>query len=161
MILPPKIIHPTAQGCADLYKNHGLLDFRPLSKFQPFSLGALAITPLPLIHSKPTFGYCIDYNNGRRLAYLTDTVGLPPKTEAFLRTLPVNLLVLDCAHPPRTSPPRNHNDFNLAIAIVERCQPRQAVLTHIGHELDAWLLDQKGTLPASVKIGRDGLSLAL
>lgn len=147
-------------GCADLYKNHGLLDFRPLPKFQPVPLGALTVTPLPLIHSKPTFGYCIEFD-GLRLAYLTDTAGLPPKTEDFLRDGPVDLLVLDCTHPPQAVAPRNHNDLNLVFAIVERCKPRQAVLTHIGHELDAWLLDHDGALPAFVKIGRDGLLLPL
>lgn len=156
----PVYCPPDTQGCADLYKNHGLFDFRPLSKFQSLPLGAPTVTPLPLVHSKPTFGYCIDYD-GLRLAYLADTVNLPPKTEGFLRDTPVDLLVLDCTHPPQHSPPRNHNDLDLALAITTRINPHHTVLTHVGHELDAWLLDHPNALPFCVKVGRDGLSLAL
>jgi phosphoribosyl 1,2-cyclic phosphate phosphodiesterase len=87
---------PDSDGCADLYKNHGLLDFRRLSKFDPVTIGDLKLTPLPMIHSKPTFGYAIEDALGSRFAYLTDTVGLPPRTEEFLVAWKPDELVLLC-----------------------------------------------------------------
>ena len=70
------------EGLADLYKHPGILDFsQPFGAFERRQWGALAATALPLVHSKPTFGYLLEGASEegtiRRLAYLTDTVGLP------------------------------------------------------------------------------------
>ena len=60
----PVFAPPDAEGCADLYKHPGMLKFRRLEKFTPLQIGALHVTPLPLIHSKPTFGYAIEDRQG-------------------------------------------------------------------------------------------------
>jgi phosphoribosyl 1,2-cyclic phosphate phosphodiesterase len=59
--------------------------------------------------------------------------------------------------PPQPQAPRNHNDLTLALDSIARLQPRQAVLTHIGHTLDAWLMEQPRSLPGNVVVGRDGV----
>src|SRR5690554_6440846 len=84
-----------AQGCADLYRNPGILDFRAgLKPFRPLHLDGMTVTPVPLVHSKPTLGYCLD-DGGSKLAYLTDTLGLPQETERFLRDWEPDVVVLD------------------------------------------------------------------
>ncbi|MBD1551335.1 phosphonate metabolism protein PhnP [Pseudomonas typographi] len=148
-----------AEGLADLYKHPGILDFsQPFAPFETRALGALSVTALPLLHSKPTLGYLLE-GGGRRAAYLTDTVGLPTDTAVYLQRQPLVLLILDCSMPPQAQPPRNHNDLNLALQIVEALSPRQAVLTHVGHTLDAWLMQEPRPLPDRVIIARDGLVL--
>lgn len=147
------------EGLADLYKHPGILDFsRPFSAFEQRDLGAVRVTALPLVHSKPTLGYLIE-GEGRLIAYLTDTVGLPDDTLALLLERPLDVLVLDCSMPPQQQVPRNHNDLTLALDSIARLNPRQAVLTHIGHTLDAWLMEQPRSLPGNVLIGRDGMKL--
>ncbi|MBA4500827.1 phosphonate metabolism protein PhnP [Marinobacterium marinum] len=144
-------------GCADLLKHPGILDFRPpLTAFVPFQLDELKITPLPLQHSKPTFGYLFEHD-GQHLAYLTDTVGLPEKTECFLQNFDNLEVVIDCSQPPRPEPPRNHNDLNLVIEIHTRLHSRRTWLTHIGHEMDAWLIDNG--LPTGLYVAQDGQTL--
>lgn len=146
-------------GCADLLKHPGILDFRaPLVPFVALIMGDVQITPLPLRHSKPTFGYLFE-RNGRRLAYLTDTVGLPPETEAFLKQYEDLEVVIDCSQPPCAEPPRNHNDLSLVLGIHQRLQPRRTWLTHLGHEMDVWL--QQHSLPDAVCVARDNLELML
>lgn len=147
---------PDSEGCADLYKNHGLLEFRRLSKFSPVKIGDLVLTPLPLIHSKVTFGYAIEDTAGQRFAYLTDTVGLPPQTELFLKEWQPESVALDCTLPPSGNSPRNHNDLTRALNIAGTLVPAKIWLTHISHELDAWLLKSQLDLPSSVAIARDG-----
>ena len=145
-----------AEGCADLHKHPGLLDFSfTLQPFQQLALGGIRITALPLNHSKPTLGYFFEHE-GQRIAYLTDTAGLPPDTETFLKTHCPDLMVLDCSHPPRDTPPRNHNDIHLAIVLHHRIKPVETWLTHIGHDLDAWLMSNPEALPARMKAARDG-----
>ncbi len=152
----PVYAPPDSEGCADLYKNHGMLDFRRLAKFRPFAVGDLSLTPLPLIHSKVTFGYAIADAKDRRFAYLTDTVGLPPRTESFLANWRPDAIALDCSHPPQAEPPRNHNDLTRALATAKAIGHANTWLTHASHHLDAWLQDKSDALPAGVHLARDG-----
>lgn len=144
------------EGCADLLKNPGLLDFRSVNKFESFSIGDINITPVPLIHSKVTLGYCLQHGESR-IAYLTDTAGLPPNTVTFLRKWQPTELIVDCSYPPRAQAPKNHNDITLALETIATVLPQRAWLTHIGHELDAWLNCNAGLLPLNVKFAHDGM----
>lgn len=130
---------PDSEGCADLYKHPGVLEFHLLKKFEPLSIGALTLTPVPLIHSKVTFGYAIESTAGARFAYLTDTLDLPPRTETFLTDWHPHGLAIDCSFPPQDQP-RGHNDWTTAESIIDKVKPQQSWLTHISHTLDAWLL---------------------
>ena len=142
-------------GCDDLYKHPGILQFQPpLAPFVPTDIGPFTVTPLPLNHSKPTLGYGIEYR-GIRLAYLTDTVGLPDPTTAWLQQSPLALMVLDCSVPPKPNPPRNHNDLNLALALAEQIRPEKTLLTHLGHQLDDYLMSAP-ELPDGVEVAFDG-----
>ena len=60
---------------------------------------------------------------------------------------------------PQPVAPRNHNDLTRALEVVARLQPTQAVLTHIGHAFDAWLLEHPDALPPGVQLASDGLVL--
>jgi phosphoribosyl 1,2-cyclic phosphate phosphodiesterase len=152
------------EGLADLYKHPGILDFsQTFTAFERRRLGELSVTALPLTHSKPTFGYLFEGQGldgqGRRIAYLTDTVGVPEASCAELQRARLDLLVLDCSTAPQALAPRNHNDLTRALEVIERLQPTQAVLTHIGHSFDAWLLDHPDALPPGVMLASDGLVL--
>ncbi|PBQ17558.1 phosphonate metabolism protein PhnP [Pseudomonas congelans] len=147
------------EGLADLYKHPGILDFsQPFAAFERRALGALQVTALPLAHSKPTFGYLLE-GDGQRFAYLTDTVGLPDDTREYLQRAPLDLLVLDCSMPPQPQPPRNHNDLTLALETIDWLRPGRAVLTHVGHTLDEWLMGRAGQLPDQVFVAQDGMTL--
>lgn len=147
-------------GCADLYRNPGLLQFSAVTAFTAFTIGELTITPLPLIHSRPTLGYAIEGPRGERFAYLTDTIGLPPATTAFLERWPSFSMALDCSFPPRPQP-ANHNDWDLALGCITEVKAQQAWLTHIGHQLDSWLLADQPFLPAHIKVAHDNLTVEL
>ncbi len=145
------------EGLSDLYKHPGILDFsQPFAAFETRWFGKLQVTALPLLHSRLTLGYLLE-GGGRRVAYLTDTVGLPDETTAYLQKQSLDLLILDCSMPPQPQAPRNHNDLNLALQIIAQLQPAQAVLTHVGHTLDAWLIAHVGELPENVSVARDGV----
>lgn len=152
----PVLGPPDPDGLADLYKWPGILDFsRVLHAFETVALGPLRITPVPLAHSKLTYGYVLSCGR-RRVAYLTDTVGLPDDTASHLRHERPDLLILDCSFPPSPQTPRNHNDLTRALRIAESLAVEQTVLTHAGHRLDAWLMEHPDALPAGVRMGHDG-----
>ncbi|HGE8320575.1 phosphonate metabolism protein PhnP [Serratia marcescens] len=150
---------PDEQGCDDLFKHPGILAFQPpLAPFATVELGGMRITPLPLQHSKLTHGYLIQ-TAGAALAYLTDTVGLPPATADYLQNVALDLLVLDCSLPPQPQAPRNHNDLTRAQETQRLLQPKRTLLTHISHHFDLWLLDNE--LPAGLELAFDHLSVSL
>lgn len=148
-------------GCGDLFKHPGIFDFSTKARpFQPLRLGPLFITPLPLVHSKPTLGYLFE-RNGKRLAYLTDTVGIQCDALDYLRASGVDLLVLDCTSPPGECEPDNHNDIPMALEIHQATGAARTLLTHISHDLDVWLDSHTCELPAGVTAARDGMVVSL
>ena len=115
----------------------------------------MKVTPLPLIHSKVTFGYLFEFDN-QRIAYLTDTKGLPPKTTLFLKDKILDLLVIDTSHAPNVDD-SNHNNLEDSLEIHKQLKPLRTVLTHISHDFDIWLNENKTNLPADVLVANDGL----
>lgn len=157
----PVLCPPDPDGCADLYKNSGILDFCQLEPFKPFEVGDLTLTPLPLNHSKVTHGYAIETSTGQRFAYLTDTVGLPEATTRFLQSWGAFSMALDCSHRPQARPPANHNDFNLALEIINQVSPSQAWFTHLSHEVDCWRLEEGFRLPDNLAWASDDLIIKI
>ncbi|RFA30373.1 phosphonate metabolism protein PhnP [Alkalilimnicola ehrlichii] len=159
---PIPVISPNdAKGADDLYKHPGIFDFTHRAQaFVPLQIGGFSITPIKLYHSRPALGYYLRYGE-RSIAYLTDTVGLPEVSCEFLAAQEIDLLVIDASEPPRQTPPRNHNDLDLALAIHTLIRPHQTLLTHIGHELDNYLQEHPHALPADVRPAYDGLTIEL
>ncbi|HJH24405.1 MAG TPA: phosphonate metabolism protein PhnP [Paenalcaligenes hominis] len=146
-------------GFADLYKHPGILDFsQPWRPFESRRIAHVTVTAVPLQHSRPCMGYVFESAKGR-VAYLTDTVGLAPETQAWLAQRPLRYCIVDCTHPPQATPPRNHNDVPSALAMCAELDIEQVYLTHISHEMDQWLETHADELPSHVQVARDGMFL--
>jgi phosphoribosyl 1,2-cyclic phosphate phosphodiesterase len=148
-------------GCDDLFKYPGIFDFSHKTlPFEAFEFKGVKITPLPLVHSKLTMGYVIEFNV-KRLAYLCDSGPLRRDVEGYLKNNPVDLMVLDCDQPPLENEPRNHNDLTRALEVFESIKPKQLLLTHISHNFDEYLIHHPDCLPEGVTIGYDNQSWEL
>ena len=153
----PVYCPPDQDGCADLFKHPGMLAFTSLQPFMAFTLGPIKVTPLPLTHSKPTFGYGFEYQQ-QRFAYLTDTKGLPADSLRYLVAGEWDTVVVDCSHEPG-NPLTNHNNLDDVLNMAKQIKSRHWVLTHIGHEMDRWLQNNSNTLPSHFIVGRDNMTL--
>ena len=150
---------PDEVGCDDLFKHPGILDFsHTVEPFVMFELQGLRVTPLPLNHSKLTFGYLLESAHSR-VAWLSDTAGLPEKTVTFLLNNQQQAMIIDCSHEPRDETPRNHCDLNTVMALNEVIGCPQVILTHISHQFDVWMMDNP--LPSGIEAGYDGMVLVL
>ena len=143
------------QGFADLYKHPGILDFQPpFTAFLPYHLTtSLTITAIPLIHSRPTYGYLFA-QSGFKIAYLTDTCSLSEESIVTLQKTTLDLFIIECSLPPQLTTPKNHNDLTMVINIIKQLSCKKVILTHIGHQFACWL--QHHSLPNYIEVASDG-----
>jgi phosphoribosyl 1,2-cyclic phosphate phosphodiesterase len=157
-------------GCADLYKHSGLFNFEPFKKiFTPVIVNShqpqLTVTALPLNHSKETLGFGIEAD-GNKLAYLCDTKGLPVETLRFLIQWRPDAIIIDCTFAP-DSPDEtsNHNSYTDVLDIREKLLQHEVAptfwLTHIGHDMDEFLINEWSILPSNVFVAEDNKSFEL
>jgi phosphoribosyl 1,2-cyclic phosphate phosphodiesterase len=122
------------------------LDLRPIDG--PFSVGDLAIQPVPLWHGgKPILGFRFG-----PLAYLTDCSALDDGAWPLLEDLDV--LVLDAL---RERPHPTHLSLSEAIGVAERVAARRTFFTHMCHDLAHEATNAR--LPNGMALAHDGLVL--
>ncbi len=123
------------------------LEFRTITPTEPFEALGQTITPVPLVHGRfDVLGFRFN-----TVAYCTDVSRIPDASWPLLENLDV--LVLDALKPGTPNPA--HFSLDEALAAIERLKPRQAYLTHMGHEMDYDRLIRE--LPAGVSPAHDGL----
>ena len=121
---------------------------------EPFRVGNVLVTPLPVMHAGvETYAYVLEAE-GQRLAYMPDVKSIP---EASLEAMKgVDLLIIDGLryhlHP-------THLCLKESLAAIAAIRPRRAVLTHMSHDMDYGILS--GKLPENVMPAYDGLRLSL
>jgi phosphoribosyl 1,2-cyclic phosphate phosphodiesterase len=104
--------------------------------------------PVPLIHGRQrTTGYRFG-----TAAYLTDMNDLPPESVPLLQGL--DILILDAL---RITPHFSHSHLEKSIAFVDLLQPKRALFTHMGHDLDHEATN--AALPPHIRLAYDGQQL--
>lgn len=113
----------------------------------PFYIDDIPVTPIPVLHYKmPVLGFRI-----RNFAYITDAKTIPESSMELLKG--VEYLVINAL---RKEDHMSHFCLDEALAVIRTIQPRQAFLTHIGHQMGLASEVEK-ELPANVKLAYDTL----
>lgn len=129
------------------YPNIPKLRLNIQREFEPFEVGGIIMTPLPVMHGKlPIFGY-----KTGNLAYITDATEVSDETIKAIKgidTLVINAL--------RITPNPTHMNLEQSLATIERIAPRRAYLIHMSHQMG---LHAKAMhrLPLGVEFATDGL----
>ena len=126
------------------------LEFVRITPGLEFEVLGQKVLPIRLHHGKlPILGFRIN-----DVAFCTDVSTIPAESRPLLEGLDV--LVIDAL---RESPHPTHLSVDQAVQWVRRLKPKQAVLTHMAHDLDYDQLLAK--LPADIKPGYDGMPIPL
>jgi phosphoribosyl 1,2-cyclic phosphate phosphodiesterase len=145
-------------GCDDLYAHPGCLDFtHTLEPYRERRLcEEMTIIPVPIKHSKMTFGYII---KGRRevVVYLSDCDGIGPESASVIRESMPKVVIVDCSFPPEVG--RNHLSLDRALPLLDELGAQWLYLTHIGHDLENYLLSHPLPEDGRILLARDGLTL--
>ncbi len=114
-----------------------------------FDLFGCRITPVPLLHGPiGSTGYRIN-----DLAYLTDCSAIPDSSSPLLQG--IDTLIIDAL---RYSPHPGHFNITGALEVIQRLNPRRAILTHLTHEVSH---RDSARLPPGVELAYDGMQLII
>jgi phosphoribosyl 1,2-cyclic phosphate phosphodiesterase len=116
----------------------------------PFDLLGATVVPLRLRHGPLDV---LGFRFGK-VAYCTDTSGIPDETWPILEGLDV--LVLDCLRPSRHP---THFSLAEALEVAARVGARRTLFIHLSHELPHEATSAE--LPAGVELAYDGLEVPL
>jgi phosphoribosyl 1,2-cyclic phosphate phosphodiesterase len=125
-----------------------------IHNYQPFDIGNLRVTPVPVVHGKgEVTGF--RFSNGRAdFAFVTDCNAISEDSLTALESL--DLLILDAL---RLKPHPTHLHLEQSLAYVERLQPRRTLLTHMGHDIKH--AEVTPHLPPHVALAYDELVIEL
>lgn len=87
----------------------------------------LSMTPLPAAHSIQTAGFLLE--GQKKLAYFTDTAGLPALTEKKLNG--VDYFICDATFHGENWYPHSHMSVQEGIQLGQQLQARSTILTHL------------------------------
>lgn len=117
-----------------------------------FSLGGMVVEPLEVIHGRlPVTAFRFSVAD-RACAYVTDCNLIPEATLARLENL--DLLVIDALR--RREHP-THLHLEQTLRYIEQLKPKEALLTHMSHDLRHALLSSE--LPPHITPAYDGLQV--
>jgi len=126
-------------------------DLRRIESESPFHVETLRIQSFEQDHGfgSRSLGFRIG-----GMAYSTDVTAL--SDAAFDMLSDLDLWIVDCV---QINPHPTHANLETALAWIERAQPKQAILTHMGPQLDyQWLSDR---LPTGVAPAYDGMIISV
>ena len=141
------------RGFDDLFKHTKSVRYEFLEPFRALRLGDYAFTPIPLKHSRLTYGYYIETPN-ENIAYLTDCAGVGKQSLEFLQNVAIDVAFLDAGAqenphthaqdqsakdtPKKASSP-NHLNATQASQILRLLNAKQSRLFHTSHTILATL----------------------
>jgi phosphoribosyl 1,2-cyclic phosphate phosphodiesterase len=138
---------------SDKKNNLGL--YRPMINYcpveEPFTIGNVKITPLPVKHGPRTNGYRMDAD-GKSIAYIPDCAEIPESTLELLKGLDV--FILDCLR-EREHP--THLNVEKTLSYMNSVTPVRGYITHICHDISHAEYERK--LPPFIRPAYDGLEI--
>ena len=112
------------------------------------NLSGIEVIPVDVMHGQERVtAYRFD-----KFAYVTDVSQIPQDSVEKLKGL--DLLIIAAL---RNIPHEKHFSIEQAIKMVSTLKPKQALFTHIAHEVEHEETDK--TLPVGIKLAYDGLSI--
>ncbi|NJE04889.1 MBL fold metallo-hydrolase [Thermococcus sp. M36] len=132
MAMETPLYVPEGHADALILKEPKNLRPRVIRQGETVEIDALKITAIKLNHQVETLGYLIE-EDGKSVALLYDTKGLPEETQKFLeKKAPLRLAIVDATYPPGTDDPYHNNvdeAAEIGLSLAER-----TVLSHISHK---------------------------
>jgi len=130
--------HPKdKKGFSDLFKYPFSINYNELVAYKSFEIKEVKFTPIPLIHSRNTLGYIIEYQN-TKVAYLTDCAGIEEKSLRYLQSIAFDYVFIDACYDERKIM-GNHLNYIQATEILQSLTVKEGYLMHLSHTTQAYI----------------------
>ena len=116
-----------SNGFGDLFTHKDSIEYVVLEPFEKVVIEGVEITAVPLIHSKPTYGYMLTCKEV--VAYLTDCASIPEDSLAFLQSHTISHLFLDACYEPSYASTK-HLNWESASEVIDAIAPKNGYLIH-------------------------------
>lgn len=125
LYLPPSAVAQFESAFPNLLDIFNII---PWQFGQRYQFGEVCLTPLVANHSIETAGLLIE-SNEKRLAYFTDTSGLPEETEKFVSG--ADWLICDATFYGKNWYPHSHMSVEQAVELGRQVKAKETILTHL------------------------------
>lgn len=116
------------QGFGDLFVHKDSIVYTPMEAFETRIMETFSVTAIPLVHSKPTWGYVLRTKD-KCLAYLTDCASIPETSLTYLQEACIDYLFLDACYEPNYASTK-HLNWKSATAYIEKIGAKEGFLIH-------------------------------
>ena len=117
-----------SNGFGDLFVHKDSIEYKILQPFEEVFIENIRITAVPLVHSKPTHGYCIRTQTSS-LAYLTDCAEIESASLDFLKKETIEHLFIDACYTPEF-PSKKHLNWQSAEEYINAIGAEKGYLLH-------------------------------
>jgi phosphoribosyl 1,2-cyclic phosphate phosphodiesterase len=118
---------------------------------QPFSIEGVEVIPIRAYHYKmPVYGFRVG-----DLSYITDANSIPESE--MQKLLGTEVLVINAL---RKEKHISHFNLQEAIEVIDKVKPREAYITHMGHQM-GFYQEVQNELPPNIFLAYDSLTLEL
>ena len=142
------------------------IDLRVPEAGRELFLGPFRVTPVETLHLQSdgegdargrSFGYLIEDDDGKRLAYMVDSPArLPDRTLELLSARRLDCLVFECTF-ARGQPGDGHTDLDGLAAVHQLLQPRVMIATHFSHRNAGHRTLSRLLGPQGIRASYDGM----
>lgn len=115
-------------GFGDLFTHKDSIEYSVLKPFETINIEGMAITSVPLVHSKPTHGYVL-HTDKSVVAYLTDCASISSVSLSFLKSKCIDYLFLDACYEPSYDS-KKHLNWESATEVIDLIAPKNGYLIH-------------------------------
>lgn len=116
-----------SNGFGDLFTHKDSIEYVVLEAFEEVVIEGVKITAVPLLHSKPTYGFVFTCKDS--VAYLTDCASIPEASLSFLQAQTIDHLFLDACYEPNYASTK-HLNWESASEVIDVIAPKNGYLIH-------------------------------
>jgi len=117
-----------AHGFGDLFVHKDSIHYHMLEPFEEVCFEGLTVSAIPLVHSKPTYGYAIETSKSC-VAYLTDCAHIDEPSLCFLKKKEIKHLFIDACYTPEFASSK-HLNWKSAQAYIDEIGAENGYLMH-------------------------------
>lgn len=136
-----------------------MIDFRPFD--EPIAIGPWRVRAWRVNHGKNGYSYAFRFDHRTSAyswVYCSDAIDLTEEQQEPIRDVDLLILGTSFYHEPYPHETRSLYDVQEALEMFKEWKPKQAVLTHLSHDID---IAQASSLPANVRYAEAGMRIEL